>query len=251
MMIRIPHTEKRIPRVLLLLLCATISGCLTTEKTSPAKVPASYDGPLPDAWFAVWSPLGEPPLIEFTFLPPQDIYVGEIHRASGHLRFGKGLTFDRARGKFSLFVHAIEMGEHDLTMNVQNAIDMLYGRRFPKIYYDIRSISSDAEKLSFGETTPITLHGLFKLKGITFPLNVDAIVHPTSNETGDPVLMLTGSFTIKSLKSRFDISGPGDPDEEAANTVILKFRFPLVPEETAKAIKAKELSERRPYSETE
>jgi len=232
-----------------LLSCIVAGGCASNAKINPKATPVSYDGPLPDAWYPVWSPLGEPPLIEFHFAPPQDIYVGEIHRAAGHLRFSKGLTFDRARGKFSVHVHAVEMGDDDLTLNVQNAIDMLNGRRFPKIYYEIRSITSDADKLSFGVATPIRLRGLFKLKSVTFPLDVDAVVQPTLDDGGEPIMMLTGSFTLRNLKNRFDISGPGDPDDEAGNTVTINFRFPLVPEERSKAIQAKELSERKPYSE--
>lgn len=234
-----------------LLCCAAAGGCAANAKISSQASPASYDGQLPDAWYAVWSPLGELPLIEFHFAPPQDIYVGEVHRASGVLRFGKGLTFERARGKFSIYIHAIEMGEDDLTLNVQNAIDMLDRRRFPKIYYDIRSVSSNAENLSFGVATPIVLHGLFKLKGVTFPLDVNAVVLPTVDEGGEPIMMLTGSFTLRNLKSRFDITGPGDPDNEAGDTVTINFRFPLVPEQRSKAIRAKELSERKPYSEPE
>lgn len=232
-----------------LLLGASACGCAATPKTPGEKTPASYDAPLPDDWHAVWSPLGEPPLVEFRFPPPQDSYVGEIHRVNGHLRFGEGLAFDRARGNFSVHVHAVEMGEPDLTLNVQNAIDMLHARRHPKISYEIRSVKSDTEKLTFGVRTPVVLRGLFRLKGITFPLNVAAIVQPTLDETEQPIMMLTGTFALTDIKNRFDISGPGDPEDESSSTVILNFRFRLLPKERADAIRAKELSERKPYSE--
>ncbi len=254
-MINLPaNIKKKAQFLLMTMLCASAPGCATTkpntQEPAQTQTPANYPT-LPDAWFAVWSPLGEPPLIEFTFPAPQDMYVGEIHRASGHLRFGKARTFDRARGRFEIFTHAVEMGEHDLTQNVQNAIDMLYAKRFPKIYYEIRSITSNAEKIEFNKQTPITLHGLFKLKGVTFTQDVQATVNITQNQSDHPVMRLTGSFTITDIKSRFDISGPGDPEQEAANNVRLKFDFPLVPEDVAKAIKAKELSERRPFNQAD
>jgi|GEM_PF-6094172 len=126
---------------------------------------------------------------------------------------------------------------------------MLDQRRFPKIHYEIRSITSNAEKLTFGVATPIQLHGLFKLKGVTVPLDVDATALLTLDDSELPILLLTGSFTLANLKNRFDVTGPGEPDSPEANTVILDFRFPLVPEKRANAIRAKELSERKPYSE--
>lgn len=183
--------------------------------------------------------------ISFSFPPPHNVYAGEFARVDGWLK----LPCDgEICGEFRVSVADLDMGETDLTRSVQFAAEMLQGETYPQAAFVVRQIAPQADVArfladSFGNPaseTPsplesrradrsldLALSGDFQLKGVTGPMSVPVRLTPAApGGTNAPTLLLTGSFTIDNLTSKYNLAVP-EPGDPASDRVVVHVRLGL------------------------
>lgn len=150
--------------------------------------------------------------------------AGEVRNVSGRLLLGPSDQLAGVQGRLDVNILEVTMGEPDLDSNVHNNVEFLQAKSFPQSSYEIRSITSAAKTLKPGEPAPVTLHGLFALKGVVVPMDVAAQMKLGKDGAANS-LTLEGSFAIEQLRERFHIAGPGAENDPAGDRLLLDFQI--------------------------
>lgn len=159
----------------------------------------------------------DPPLIQFRFPAPLDLYRGEVIAAAGRLQLPDDMTLNGADGFIEVDTRSsVTMGDPVLDEAIQGSL-ILYARKYPASRFEITSMTSEDRPLAFGRLTPASMTGNFALKGKTIALTVPTEVEPIIGEDGKPRLLMRSSFRID--LDRFEIQGADGPDP--ANHTLL------------------------------
>lgn len=178
---------------------------------------------LPDAW-RVREQDGEAAIL-FHFLAPLDGYAGEARSVDGRLTL-EGGALAGAVGHFEVPIASLTMGDPDLDAAIRGSV-FLDADRWAYSRFEIDSIEAEVESLRFGEQVQAIMHGRFRLKDRTIPLDVRTTLEPVVDGDGTPLLLLEGDWSIR-LRDPFGIEGPDGP-EPAKDTLLYTCRITLEP----------------------
>ena len=151
----------------------------------------------------------DPPMIQFRFPAPLDNYAGEVKKAKGEVSLSPTLALDGTTGFVEVDTRrGITMGEPVLDEAITGSA-LLGSRAFPTSTFEIESISSDGQPITYGSLTPASVSGTFTLKGKRVPLSTIAEFEPVIGEDSRPRLLIRTAFSID-LRT-FDIEGADGP----------------------------------------
>ena len=166
----------------------------------------------------------DPPMIQFRFSAPLDNYAGEVKKAKGEVSLSPTLALDGTTGFVEVDTRrGITMGEPVLDEAITGSA-LLGSRAFPTSTFQIDSISSDGQPISYGRLTPASVSGTFTLKGKSVPLSTVAEFEPVIGEDSRPRLLIRTAFSID-LRT-FDIEGADGP-APAKYTVLFDINLQL------------------------
>ncbi len=154
------------------------------------------------------------PLIQFRFAEPLERYAGEVQKMSGKM------TIDTNRkitaGDFTVPVKSLTMGIESFDTKIFKSY--LKAGRFPNASFTFQDIGTH-EALVFGQTTQVTIKGLFKLKNKKKIIPVRAQITPIADAEGNAKLSVNASFQLN-ITDDFGIEGPDGP---SPNRKLMEF----------------------------
>lgn len=177
------------------------------------------------SWELRESPASASKSFFWRFAPPLDNYAGTVGRIAGRIAMDERLDLRTLRGTFTADPRTVESGEPDLDAALQGST-FLHADSFPEATFVIESVSAEPPTLSPGTLSGGAMSGTFTLKGRSIPISAKTTFEPVVDAAGRLVLQMNGSFSIS--PSTFSIEGPDGP-EEAKDTLLMDFRFSLVP----------------------
>ena len=191
------------------------------------KTPGAEGAPrLGRNWVVAKPDASAPPLIQFGFPAPLDMYAGEVKRVSGKLTLGNGLSLGSAQGYFEADPASVTMGEPDLDDALSGSL-FLQVSKYPTSRFVIESVSAERARIAFGHTSTTTLTGTFELKGVGVPLSVRTTFEPVIDNGGNPRLLMQGAFSINLRDFKIE---EADGPEPANHTLNFNIHFVLEPE---------------------
>lgn len=190
------------------------------EKTADFTV----DMEIPRDWLVMESGVDDPPMIQFRFPAPLDNYSGEVTKARGEVYLSEDPRLTGTTGFIEVDPHSVTMGETQLDHTIQGSL-FLSSKKYPKAKFVIDSLSTDGPPLGYGRLSPVSVSGIFSLKGKSRPLTFNSEVEPIIGKNAAPQLLVRGSFQID-LRD-FNIEGADGPEPEKytlAFDIYLKMR---------------------------
>jgi len=188
--------------------------------------PATKDAPkLARHWVVAKPDASAPPLIQFGFPAPLDMYSGEVKRVTGKLTLDEKLLLGSATGFFEADPTSVTMGETDLDDALRGSL-FLHVEKYPTSRFTIQSVAADDSAIAYGQATTATLTGKFELKGVHVPLSVRATFEPIIDDGGNPRLLMQGAFSINLRDFKIE---EADGPEPANHTLNFNVHFVLEP----------------------
>ena len=99
---------------------------------------------------------GDPPRLQFEFLPPLDYYSGEVTDVRCTLELDAELTLRSLRAEVIANATTVTMGEEMLDDSLQ-APDTLHTARHPEARFVVECAEADPGRLAFGATVTVTV----------------------------------------------------------------------------------------------
>ena len=195
---------------------------------APAKnntMPEFTNITLPQKWVLDEISQDQPPILRIRFPAPLDIYSGAATQGSARFTLNPDLTINNSRGQFVIDPKSLSMGDPDLDKALQGRM-FLNTKKYPDSRFVIESTEGDGKPLSFGELKPVTVSGIFTLKGISINLTPSMQIEPILSHDLEPRLIISGNFKLN-LRN-FDIEDADGP-EPASHTLILDYYFVMKP----------------------
>jgi len=147
------------------------------------------------------------PIVQFSFGAPIDHYSGEVKKIKIDLKLNKQTTFLGAKGKATIDINSLTMGDEGLDEYV--LIDVLKKSVFPKASYTFEII--DAPKIwQANEVQQIKTKGMFQMLGKSFEMETIGSLESHFNNKGELYLQLNTSFKLP-IMNWFGIEGPDGP----------------------------------------
>jgi polyisoprenoid-binding protein YceI len=175
---------------------------------------------------------GEPPRLQFRFLPPLDTYNGEVRDLTGTIVLGAGSGLRGATGTIEAATASVTMGNK--TLDSELAGPMLKVATYPKARFTLDPVEAAGLPLTAGAPTPFTATGRFEMLGLTVPVRVLAQAEAGLGEDGTPAVHVRAKFQLR-IKEPFGLKGPDGPSP-ANDTLEFDVRLTLVPEASASAV---------------
>ena len=154
------------------------------------------------------------PLIQFRFAEPLERYAGEVQKMSGKMTIDTNGKI--TAGDFIVPVKSLTMGIESFDAKIFKSY--LKAGRFPNASFTFQDIGSH-EALAFGQTTQVTINGLFKLKNKKKIIPVRAQITPIADANGNARLSVNASFQLN-ITDDFGIEGPDGP---SPNRKLMEF----------------------------
>ncbi|MGK0363242.1 MAG: polyisoprenoid-binding protein YceI [Saprospiraceae bacterium] len=156
------------------------------------------------------------PLIQFRFAEPLERYAGEVQKMSGKMTIDENGKI--TAGDFVVPVKSLTMGIESFDAKIFKSY--LKASRFPNANFTFQDIGVH-ESLSFGQTTQVTINGLFKLKNKKKIIPARAQITPIADADGNARLSVNASFQLN-ITDDFGIEGPDGP---APNRKLMEFNM--------------------------
>ncbi len=180
---------------------------------------------LPQKWILDSIHADQPPLLRIRFPAPLDVYSGAATMGSARFILNPDITINNARGQFVIDAKSLSMGDAGLDKALQGRM-FLNTKKYPESKFVIESIKGDGKPLAFGELKPITVSGIFTLKGISINLTPSMQIEPILGNDMKPRLIISGDFKLNLRNFNID---DADGPEPANHTLILDFYFIMKP----------------------
>lgn len=210
--------------------CLQVAGCAASDRGASPPAPAIK--------WSIAANQSDAAVIDFQFPAPQDAHGGQVRKAEGWIVLD-GNRQDPC-GFFAVNIADVDMGDADLTRNVQYARELLHAEAHPRATYTVKSIVNGdriAHAMLGAGCVPgpgawpsveARLLGDFELKGVSVPLEVAAEIECVQEAGGEPHLLMTAEFALDSLNRTFGITGPGGADA-AGDRLLFNCRFVFTP----------------------
>ena len=156
------------------------------------------------------------PLIQFRFAEPLERYAGEVQKMSGKMTIDENGKI--TAGDFTVPVKSLTMGIESFDAKIFKSY--LKASRFPNASFTFQDIEKH-EVLAFGQTTQVTIKGLFKLKNKKKIIPVRAQITPIVDAEGNARLSVNASFQLN-ITDDFGIEGPDGPNP---NRKLMEFNM--------------------------
>ncbi|GBC60429.1 YceI family protein [Desulfonema ishimotonii] len=169
----------------------------------------------------------DPPVVQFRFPAPLDQYAGEVTRGKGELHLARITDLDSMRGFVEMEPGSVTMGEPDLDKTLQGSL-FLNVKKYPAAKFTISSVVADSAALEYGRLSPVSVTGLFTLKGRSLPLTAEMEMEPVLSEKETPLLLVRGTFQIH--LDDFNIEGADGP-EPASKILVFDLNFTFRPKD--------------------
>ena len=148
-------------------------------------------------------------MIYFKFMQPIDGYTGEVTDLKGELILENDKNLKGAKGKFTIPITAITMGDSGLDDAIHTMI--LDGEKYPEASFTFQEIKQLSGSLEGGKESEVEIKGEMELKGKTAAVETQGIIKPYMRN-GESYLHINVKFGIN--KSDFEVKkGPDGPDE--------------------------------------
>lgn len=211
---------------------STATPTVTFEKLGLALPPApegaarvaAVDVAMPTAWTVDAEAAGGEPMIQFAFAAPLDGYAGEVRQLSGSMNLGDNAALASASGRFAVQAASLTMGEADLDAHIHGSL--LRVKDHPTATFEFAKVESNANRLAFGQITPVTLVGRFTLMGRSIDLAVPGQLDAYVGDDGKVRLLFEGAWQL-GIKREWGLEGPPGP-AASQNTMNFRARIPLV-----------------------
>ncbi len=156
------------------------------------------------------------PLIQFRFSEPLERYAGEVQKMSGKMTINERGKI--TAGDFIVPVKSLTMGIESFDAKIFKSY--LKAGRFPNASFSFQDIGTH-EALAFGQTTQVTINGLFKLKNKKKIIPVRAQITPIADANSNAKLSVNASFQLN-ITDDFGIEGPDGP---SPNRKLMEFNM--------------------------
>jgi len=156
------------------------------------------------------------PLIQFRFAEPLERYAGEVQKMTGKMTVDTNGKI--SAGNFTVPVKSLTMGIESFDAKIFKSY--LKASRFPNASFVFQDIGTH-ETLAFGQTTQVTIKGLFKLKNKKKVIPVRAQITPIADKDGNAKLSVNASFQLN-ITDDFGIEGPDGP---SPNRKLMEFNM--------------------------
>lgn len=176
------------------------------------------DAPLPKRWKMVGPIDAKIPLIQFHFSAPLERYAGEVRKASGKIQLDEQGQIKS--GDFKVEVKSLTMGMADFDAKVLKSY--LKAKKHPESHFRFKEVRL-REALAWGQNGNATIIGDFELLGKTREVSMNAILVPSINDQGQPILIVQGDFQLN-ITDLFGIKGPDGP-APAKKTLVFNLSF--------------------------
>ena len=211
------------------------AGLPLPAKPAQADADVAADFAMPGSWTVDVSAQESQPAVQFTWPPPVDAYSGEATELNGNVRLGgdatNGWRYADLTGRFIVDPKSVTMGEPDLDAYIHSGV--LEVGAYPEASFSIQRVEVQPafadQPVTLGELVPVTLRGIFTMKGVAIPLTVPMSVEAFVGDDGRPRLSLTGQWTLP-LDAPWNIEGPPGP-KAASNLMKFACRIVLEPAE--------------------
>lgn len=124
----------------------------------------------------------------------------------------------------------VTLGEPDLDDSVRSSKEFLFAGRHPNSRYVFKAPIPCMHDWQESVPAMVRLHGEFTLKGVTVPLEVNAVWTFRRTANGAWRLRFESDFSLEQLREVFHIVGPGGENEPAGNRLHFQVRTCLIPE---------------------
>lgn len=149
------------------------------------------------------------PMVYFKFMQPIDGYTGEVRDLKGELLLENEDNLKGAKGKFTIPITAITMGDSGLDDAIHTFI--LDGEKHPEASFTFKEIKQLSGSLEGKDKSEVEISGEMELKGKTASVQTKGIIKPYIRD-GKSYLHVNVKFGIN--KSDFEVKkGPDGPDE--------------------------------------
>jgi polyisoprenoid-binding protein YceI len=179
----------------------------------------------PSVWHVPPAASDGEPMIQFHFPAPLDNYAGEFKSSKGEIRFPRNLEFSGMNGHMDAISDSATMGEADLDATIKGPL-FLDRSSFPFSRFTLSSAECQDKALAFGQMSIVRIAGNFSLKGKTVPLSLAVEIEPILDDSGNPMLVVQGSFPID--LRLYGIEGATGPSPQKY-TVDVELHLTLVP----------------------
>lgn len=173
---------------------------------------------LPTRWRMTGPINPKTPLIQFHFSAPLERYAGEVRKASGEIQLDDQGQIKS--GDFKVAVNSLTMGMASFDAKVLKSY--LKAKKHPESSFQFKEVRL-REPLAWGKSGNATIIGDFELLGKTRAVSMNAILVPTIDDKGQPILIVQGDFQLN-ITDLFGIKGPDGPDP-AKKTLVFNLSF--------------------------